>query len=108
MRRKRFTHLHTELSVAVGSLVPRYALWACLEDAGFRPGRLARDEALAFLDRHLGPFLDAQHLRLGRRQARRLAREVGRFDPSRPTPEEVMERFAGAFRAPPPDQGAST
>jgi len=97
--RRRFTHLHTELSVALGTLVPRWALWLRLEERGFPPERLTRDGVLAFQQRELDDFLAEQRLSLSPRSARRLARTLARFDPARPTPEEVMERLAGARAA---------
>lgn len=85
-----------ELSVAVGALVPRWALWLHLEEHGWPPERLTREGVLAFQRRELDGFLAEQGLSLSPRSGRRLARSLARFDPTRPTPEEVMERLAGA------------
>jgi hypothetical protein len=94
--RRRFTHLHTEVSVAVGELVPRWALWLELEQRGLSPERLTRDGVLAFRERHLAAFLAEHRLSLDARAARRLSRRLARFDPRRPTPEEVLERLVAA------------
>jgi hypothetical protein len=95
--RRRFEHLHVELSVAAGSLVPRWALWLRLEELGWAPDALDRDGVLAFQRWHARGFLAEHGLALTPREERRLARSLARFDPARPTPEEVLERFAGAF-----------
>lgn len=90
--RRVFDHLHAELSVGVGRLVPRYALWLRLREAGLDPERLSREQALGFCRRHLGAFLAELGLALAPRPARRLEREIGRFDPARPTPYERAAR----------------
>jgi hypothetical protein len=90
--RRVFDHLHAEVSVGVGELVPRYALWLRMRESGADPDRLTRDEALAFCRRHLSAFLHERGLALARRPARRLEREIGRFDPTRPTPYERAAR----------------
>lgn len=95
MGRRRFSHLHTELSLAVGQVVPRYALWLDLAERGWNPERLTRAAVIAFSDHHLHRFLAAQRLSLSARAARRLRRALMRFDPLQPTPEERMERLAG-------------
>jgi hypothetical protein len=88
-----FDHFHAELSVQVGRLVPRYALWLGLREAGVDPERLTRDQALAFCRERLPAFLAARGLRLAPRPARRLERELRRFDPVRPTPYEQAARL---------------
>src|SRR5690606_11961904 len=90
--RRVFDHLHAEVSVGVGRVVPRYALWLRVREAGFDPERLSREEALAFCRRQLPAFLAGLGLALARRPARRLEREIGRFDPARPTPYERAAR----------------
>jgi hypothetical protein len=90
--RRVFDHLHAELSVEVGRVVPRYALWLRLRAAGLDPERLTSAQGLAFCRRHLPAFLGELGLSLAPRPARRLEREIGRFDPTRPTP---YERAAG-------------
>ncbi|MEB2343481.1 MAG: hypothetical protein OZ948_01940 [Deltaproteobacteria bacterium] len=90
--RRVFDHLHAELSVGVGRLVSRYALWLRLREVGLDPERLTPAEALGFCRRHLGAFLAEQGLALAARPARRLERELGRFDPARPTPYERAAR----------------
>jgi hypothetical protein len=89
--RRRFDHLFTELSVAAGVRVPRYALWLALHEAAIDPEALSREGALAFCDGPLPGFLRAHGLSLGPRRARELRRAVARFDPRHPTP---YERFA--------------
>lgn len=90
--RRVFDHLHVELSVGVGRLVPRYALWLRMREAGLDPERLTREQALSFCRRHLAVLLGELGLVLARRPARRLERELGRFDPGRPTPYERAAR----------------
>ena len=48
MGRRRFDHLHSELSVAVGRLVSRYALWLQLRELGWDPEGLSRSQAVVF------------------------------------------------------------
>jgi hypothetical protein len=93
VRRRRFDHLAAELSVALDRLVPRFALWHALRDAGCDPEQLGRDEALAFCDAALPRFLAGLGLALDPRAARRLRRRVERFDPRYPAPEEVFARL---------------
>jgi len=100
MGRRRFGHLHTELSVAVGVIVSRWALWLRLEELGWPPERLTREAVLAFERDHVDAFLAERRLSLAPRAARRLARTLARFEPARPTPEEVMTRLDTARRAP--------
>ncbi len=84
--RRRFDHLATELSVALGVVVPRHALWV----AAAR--HLASAEgAAAFCDAPLDAFLASEHLPEPARSERaQLRREVARFDPARRTPEEIL------------------
>jgi len=91
--RRRFDHLHVELSVAVGQLVPRYALWLYLQERGWDPDRLSRSAAISFSREHIHDFLSDCELTLGERAARRLTRALERFDPRYPTPDEVMTRL---------------
>ena len=93
MSRRSFDHLHAELSVEIGRLVPRYPLWLEVQEAGFEPGDLKRDETLLFVDGHLTAFLRGEGLSLTDRQKRRLVRRVRGFDPGVPTPYETMERM---------------
>jgi hypothetical protein len=95
--RRRFEHLHVELSVAVGSVVPRYELWLHLHALGWNPEELARESIIEFASEHMSGFLADCGLSLSPRAARRLERDLRRFDPSHPTPDEVMRRlFAGS------------
>lgn len=98
MQRKRFDHLVVELSVAVGRVVPRYALWLLLQELGHDPVTLSHDAVLAFHDDQLEAFLAEHGLQLEPREARRLRRSLDRYDPAYPTPYETMERLF----APPP------
>jgi len=90
--RRVFDHLHAEISVGVARVVPRYALWLRLRETGLDPERLTREQALGFCRRHLTAFLGELGLALARRPARRLEREIGRFDPARPTPYDRAAR----------------
>ena len=91
--RRRFDHLVTELSVAVGQKIPRYALWLRLHEYGWNPDELSRDEAISFCGTPLSSFLATQGLRLRASRQRRLQREMARYDPALPTPYERMARF---------------
>ena len=91
MGRRRFDHLHAELSVAAGRRLPRYALWLALHDAGFDPERLAHGDVADVCERAIPRFLEAEGVSLGARRARALRRELLRYDPSIPSP---YERFA--------------
>lgn len=99
MDRRRFDHFFEELSVALDRLAPRYALWLHMGEVGLDPERLSRRDAVTFCAEHLTDFLADQGLRLADARRRRLAREVARFDPSRPTPYDHMARLGGG---PPP------
>jgi hypothetical protein len=91
LARRRFDQLATELSVALGVAVPRHALW--LATAGQLES--AKDAA-AFCDEPLDAYLAAARLPALRGQARlRLRRAVARFDPARPTPEEIIGALFG-------------
>jgi hypothetical protein len=91
--RRRFDHLYEELSVALGQLVPRYALWLHMAEVGLDPERLSRVDATRFCRDHLAGLLASQRLILPERQARRLGRRMARFDPCHPTPYEHMARL---------------
>lgn len=95
--RRVFDHLHAELSVAVGRVVPRYALWLRLREAGLDPERLTRQQALAFCRQKLSGFLAEQGLSLTPRRARRLERELGRVDAGHPTPYERAAQLFGRY-----------
>jgi hypothetical protein len=91
LARRRFDHLATELSVALGVRVPRHALW--LASAGHLDGAAP---ASAFCCGPLDEFLrGAQLPPLDARARRRLRRAVERYDPARRAPEEIL---AGLFR----------
>lgn len=90
--RRVFDHLHAELSVGVGRVVPRYPLWLRLRDLGLDPERLTPVEAVAFCRSGIDGLLRELGLTLAPRPARRLVRELGRFDPTLPTPSERLAR----------------
>lgn len=90
LRRRRFDHLFEEISVRIGRLAPRYALWLRLRELGMDAERLSRDDAVAFCRDHLGEFLREHELALGTRQARDLLRSVARHDPTQRTPAEWL------------------
>lgn len=98
MNRRRFDHLIIELSVAVGEVVPRYALWLCLQELGCDPVALSRDDVEMFMDGHLEAFLEQEELGIRPREARRLRKCLLRYDPRHPTPEEVLHRIFDAAR----------
>ena len=96
MSRKRFDHLFVELSVSVGKRVPRYALWLELHDLGWNPESLRVAEALEFCDGQMEGFLSHRGLKISPRARNRLRRELVKFDPTRPLPEEIFERLCGS------------
>jgi hypothetical protein len=89
--RRRFDHLVVELSVAVGCVLPRYALWLRMRECGLNPEDLSKEEALLFCDVPVTAFLAERGLSLPIRARRRLLRAIQQFDPSVLTP---YERFA--------------
>ena len=98
MDRRRFDHLYEELSVTLGELAPRYALWLRIGELGMAPDGLSRSDAVRFCQRHLPSFLDEHGLCLAPRQARRLAVTVERFDPRHLTPYQHMARLGQPVR----------
>jgi len=95
LARRCFDHLHAELSVEIGTLVPRYPLWIRVQEAGFDPDGFEASQLLSFVDEHLEPFLVEEGLELSPRRRTRLLRRLRRFDPNVPTPYETMERIFG-------------
>ncbi len=91
MGRRRFEHLVAELSVAIGQVVPRYALWLQLRELGWMPEHLTREAVIAFHDVHLARFLSDHRLVITPRAERKLRRSLRRFDSRHPTPYERME-----------------
>jgi len=89
-RRTRFDHLAVELSVAVGALIPRYALWLRLHELGQDPETLSGEAAAAFCGGPAKHFLAEHGYGLSWGARRRLVRSVARFDPARPTPEQCL------------------
>jgi hypothetical protein len=96
--RRRFDHLHAELSVALGQLVPRYALWLYLNELGWNPERLTRGQAVVLCDEHLESFLAGRGWSLQRAARLRLRRTLSRFDPRFATPYETMARLGASPR----------
>ena len=86
--RSRFDHLVTEISVEIGALAPRYPLWLRLHELGNDPELLGREGAVAFCLGPLRGFLAEHGFWLSPRARRRVARAVGRFDPTRPAPAD--------------------
>jgi hypothetical protein len=91
--RRRFDHFVVELSVAVGCMLPRYALWLRMRECGLDPEDLSREEALAFCDTPVTEFLAERGFALPPAVRRRLHRAIERFDPAVPTPEERFARI---------------
>ncbi len=91
--RRRFDHLVTELSVAIGAKIPRYDLWLRIHEYGWNPDQLTRGEAVSFCGVPLSSFLATRGLRLRASRQRQLKREMQRFDPSMPTPYQRVERL---------------
>ena len=86
--RRCFDHLAAEISVAVGSAVPRYRLWLRLHDLGLDPEDLSAQQAASFCGDPLPGFLSECGLRLAPRRQLRLQRSLRRYDPSVPAPHE--------------------
>jgi hypothetical protein len=89
-QRRGFDLLFTEISVAVGSCIPRYPLWLRLHALGFDPERLDREQVKAFCGEPLEAFLFEYGVFLPRRKLRSVRRRVSLFDPNVPTPYERM------------------
>ena len=98
MARRCFDHLHAELSVEIGTLVPRYPLWMRLCETGLDPAAARPTDLLRFVDEELERFLADADLELSARGRLRLRRRIRRFDPDVPTPYETMARLAGRAR----------
>ncbi len=94
-RRRGFDNLVGEISVAVGSPIPRYPLWLRLRAHGFDPERLDRASAVAFCGAPLICFLGEYGVRLPEDALLRVQRSVRQFDPDFPTPYERMAAFGG-------------
>lgn len=88
MSRRRFDHLFEEISLQIGRLAPRYALWLHLRERGLDPERLSRDEIVEFCQHGLTDFLCEHEMALSQRQILSLLRAVSRHDPSVRTPSE--------------------
>jgi hypothetical protein len=95
VERRRFEHLFVELSVALGELAPRYALWLRVGEFAESAEALDREAAVAFCREGLQPFLAEHDHSLSARQLRRLVRVVSRYDPLQATAEEQMSALFG-------------
>lgn len=91
--RRRFDHLYEELSVRLGRLAPRYAIWLRLREVGSDPERLSRRAAVDFVERELAAVLAERGLALTPRDARSLRRAVALYDPAVRTPAEWAARL---------------
>jgi hypothetical protein len=91
--RRRFDHLVLEISLAAGVRIPRYDLWLRLHELGADPESLSADGALEFCSGPLAGFLAEFGLTLGPRTRRRLCRNIARYDPDLPTPDERLAAF---------------
>ena len=98
LARRCFDHLHAELSVEIGKLVPRYPLWIRVREAGYDPDAFGAGQLVSFFDEHLDPFLLEEGLVLPPRRRARLRKRITRFDPDVPTPYETIERIFGSPR----------
>jgi hypothetical protein len=94
MSRRLFDYLFVELSVAVGTRIPRYALWLHLHDLGWNPEALKPADVLTFCDGPMESFLADLGFRLSRRARNRLRKSLEKFDPLRPLPHEILERWS--------------
>jgi len=92
--RRRFEHLHVELSLAADRNLPRYALWLALREQGLDPEDLEAEEVEEFEARHLDAFLAEQGVALRPRQRRRLRRRLRDYDPAHETPYDWMARIS--------------
>jgi hypothetical protein len=93
MSRQLFNHLFVELSVCVGTRIPRYALWLRLHDLGCNPEALRLSDALAFCDGPVDTFLADRGFSLTRRAQRRLRKSLAKFDPLRPLPKDLLDNW---------------
>ena len=91
--RRGFEHLYAEISVGLGHLAPRYALWLRLRELEIDPERLTWAEALAFCRSDLDGFLREHGLALSPRALARVTRAVARRDPELPSPAEWAARL---------------
>lgn len=90
MSQRAFDHLYTEICVAVGARISRYALWLLVWESGADPDDLKQDEAGNLVELHLPTLLREEGFELAARARKRLARKVQRFDSRYPTPEEWL------------------
>jgi hypothetical protein len=91
--RRWFNHLFVELSVALGEVAPRYALWLRIGEHGFDPAKLERHQVMSFCDQQLPVFLADHSLGLSPRAHRKMLRSLRRFDPRAQSPEEHLARM---------------
>ncbi len=96
MNRRLFDHLFAEISLAAGTLVPRYALWLELHHLGWNPDAITTEQALAFIDSAMSSFLGEHGLAVAPRASRRLRKLIAQFDPNHQTPYERCENWSRA------------
>jgi hypothetical protein len=92
--RRLFEYLFVELSVSVGTRIPRYALWLHLHDRGWNPEALKTADVLAFCDGPMESFLADRGFSLNQRAKNRLRKSLAKFDPLHPQPHEILERWS--------------
>ncbi len=96
MDRRRFDHFFAEVSVELGRLAPRYALWLRFGEVGADPDCVSRHDLIRFCDEHLEVFLADRGMSLSPRRQRRVKRAVSRFDPRHPSPYDHMARLGAS------------
>ncbi len=90
MARSRFDHLAVEVSVAVGTAIPRYLLWLHLHETGADPEALSRDAVIGFCKGPLPHILSDRGFWLSPREKRQRLKRVTRFDPEQPSPADRL------------------
>ncbi|RIK89355.1 MAG: hypothetical protein DCC71_26010 [Proteobacteria bacterium] len=93
MRRPRFDHLAEEISIRIGKLAPRHALWLRMRECGLDPDRLTRDDALAACEEIVPGVLREHGWSWSERDTRAVLRAVARHDPSVRSPAEWASGF---------------
>ena len=90
MSRLVFNFLYVELSISVGTRLPRYALWLRLHELGLNPEALRLADALTFCDGPVDTFLADRGHFLTRRAHRKLRKSLAKFDPIRSSAEDLL------------------
>jgi hypothetical protein len=97
MGRRVFNRIVIEISLSVGYLVSRYALWVYLHELEIDPEQMTVEDAARFCGVPLERFLAAQGIRLEPGEERRLEKRIRRINPYRPDP---YDRLEGSAREP--------